>query len=147
VLVAKRFRLPVPEARPAVAGRDDAGPERLANLEIGAYVDEVPAGWGAPQVHMFTLEQSQYRLARYPNGALVVAQGDEIRILAAMPQYAGKTRRGIGVGSPQREVIARYGPPPRVLSTTRGESLVYPERGLAFRVEGQRVRSWLAFWE
>jgi len=122
-------------------------PESLVGLEIGAYDDEVPAGWGAPDVQAFDLGGTAIRLARYANGLVSVSQGDEIRWLVATAAYTGTSRREVRIGQTRAEVEARYGAPAEVLASTVGYSLAYPAQGVTFALQDGRVSSWLLYWD
>jgi tetratricopeptide (TPR) repeat protein len=142
-IVRSRFGVRGPEVKPSPIG---AQAERLAGVEIGAYQNEVPPTWGKPDVHSFQLEATPTVLARYPNGLMTVAQGDEIRLIATTAAFAGSSSRAIRPGQTRREVEARYGAPSLVLATTAGESLMYPAHGVSFSMQEGRVVSWVLFW-
>jgi len=129
------------------AARAPAGPEKLAGIEIGAYDSEVPAAWGKARTRTFQLKNAPTRLARYPNGLMTVSQGDEIREIVTTPSYTGSSRHGIRAGQSRQEVETHYGAPGMILTTTIGESLMYPNNGITFTLREGRVASWLLYWD
>lgn len=119
--------------------------ESLAGAAPGGYDDEVPKGWGPPRTRDIMLDESPYRLSRYRNGITTVSRNEEIVLLKAGHQYAGKTGEGITIGSPTRSVLEAYGEPTQILDLTEGEVWRYRKPGLALRLRDGKVVSWLLF--
>ncbi|MEJ2508366.1 MAG: tetratricopeptide repeat protein [Gammaproteobacteria bacterium] len=119
--------------------------ETLAGATPGSYDDEVPEGWGRPRTRDIVLDESPYRLSRYPNGITTVSRDEEILLLTAGPGYAGKSGAGISIGSPTRAVLAAYGEPRQVLDLTEGKVWRYRALHMAIRLRGGQVRSWTLY--
>ncbi len=119
--------------------------ENLLGVQIGNYNDEIPSNWGKPQSQVFSLLQTPHQTSRYKNGLTAVFEGDEIRMIVADQGFAGKSRRGIGIGNTRSQVVESYGRPDMTLAAAQGESLVYQQQGITFVVDEQRVLSWILY--
>jgi len=81
----------------------------------------------------------------YKNGVKTLSQDDEIKLIFVPESYKGKSTRGISIGSVEKDILAKYGIPSRVLNMTQGESWVYASEGIAFQLRGRMIVSWLLF--
>ena len=124
----------------------DPASEQILGVEGRGWADEMPEAWGEPiGAREFPLRQAPFRLVRYANGATVVSQDDEIRIVVTPPGYEGKSAGGIGLGGTARELATGYGAPAQVQDLSQWESWIYVERGIAFQLRDGKVVSWLLF--
>lgn len=122
--------------------------EKLADVEIGTYLFEVPARWGKPVMSAtYTLNTTKHLLTRYSNGIISISEGDEIRILVAGTEYHGRSLKNIGIGQSEREIINRYGRAATVYWTTQGKRLAYHNLGITFYLTDERVSGWQLYWE
>jgi tetratricopeptide (TPR) repeat protein len=130
-----------PAASPAGAA---AAEESLAGLAIGAYTDEIPAGWGAPQRQKpFAGAAKPITISFYANGVIAVAREDEIVLLAASPSFTGRTGRGVGIGSTVGDLTAKCGSPSSVGLATGGEAWTYRDPAVTFLVRDGKVSGWI----
>lgn len=67
--------------------------------------------------------------------------GDTVLKVIVGPQFAGRTKDGIGIGSSRADVIQVYGEPTvaRLGATTNYEYLRYSKRGLSFMLHDGKV--------
>jgi len=119
--------------------------EKLNDIQVGNYSDEVPVLWGKPHTNSYPLKETPYISANYKNGVTTVAEGDEIRMLVAGSLYKGRSRRGITIGDNTHHIVQAYGQPPLSLNATQGKSLVYPSDGITFQVRNNKVVSWVIY--
>jgi len=61
------------------------------------------------------------------------------------PNYAGKSLKGIEVGSTKKELLEKYGTPERVVSQRQRELLVYPSSTIIFTLLNGKVQSWAVY--
>jgi hypothetical protein len=123
-----------------------AKPEDILGLQAGASQDEVPAAWGKPRkVRTIPLEEEPFKEAIYANGVMTISQSDEILLIVAREGCAGKSGKGISLGSLAKDTAKLYGAPPLVLNTTQGASWVYPLEKIAFQIRDGKVVSWVLF--
>lgn len=122
------------------------GTENIMGLEAGAFEDDVPSGWGKPcRIRSILLEEEPFVVAVYNNGVMTLSQVNDILMIVVPDGYVGKSARGISIGVSEKEVLARYGTPSKVLNMTRGTSLVYYPLGITFQLREGKVVSWLLF--
>jgi len=119
--------------------------EKLMDLQVGNYSDEVPGVWGKPHTNSYPLKETPFVSANYKNGVTTVAEGDEIRMLVAGSEYKGRSNRGITIGDKAHNIVKIYGQPSLSLSATHGKSLVYPDEGITFQVRNNKVVSWVIY--
>ena len=121
--------------------------EKILDLEIGVYDDEVPKEWGKPITKEIALEVEPYLLNTYPNGVMTLSQEKEIKLIVTLDGFSGKTQKGIGIGTYQKEVFSRYGIPTKILEMTQGTSWIYEFRGngIVFKLRENKIVSWLLF--
>lgn len=143
---AARIRVVLAPGQTPATGQ--AGPsaaeESLAGLAIGAYTDEIPAGWGAPQRQKtFSGAAKPIVISYYGNGVIAVAREDEIVLLATAPSFTGKTGQGVGIGSTVDGITAKYGRPASVGLATGGEAWTYRDPAVTFLVRDGKVSGWV----
>jgi len=119
--------------------------EKLNDIQVGNYSDEVPVVWGKPHTNSYPLKETPYISANYMNGVTTVAEGDEIRMLIAGSLFKGHSSRGITIGDKTNSIVQAYGQPPLSLNATQGKSLVYPDEGITFQVRNNKVVSWVIY--
>ena len=67
-------------------------------------------------------------------------------IVAANRAYAGRTARGIGIGTAEDDVRKAYGEPARIVPSRQGFHAVYGDSGIVFSYETVRgVSGWFLF--
>ncbi len=121
--------------------------EKLAGLEVGTYVEEIPVSWGKQPTKAVRLGSSPFRLTRYPNGVTTLAESSEVRILTTQAGFSGKTTRGIGIGNSEQDVLRKYGSPEQTYLSTRGKSLAYLSEGITIQTADGKVTGWILFWD
>ncbi|WP_455221980.1 tetratricopeptide repeat protein [Kaarinaea lacus] len=119
--------------------------ETLAGVQVGLYLDELPASLGTPRVKKFAISDARLSLLEYPGGITIVAEGDEVRIIVASEKFHAKNTQGISIGSTRNSVISNYGLPDLRLSSTRGQNLLYPRDGVSFQLADDKVISWAVY--
>lgn len=96
----------------------------------------------APKMVLKTLQQDGWLGTRMESAAAV-------SLVATLPGYAGKTSRGVRIGTSLSRVEALYGAAQRVVSFRNGRWLVYPKNGIAFFADSAdsagRIAGWLLF--
>lgn len=120
--------------------------ESVAGGRVGAYDDEMPKTWGAPQARPVALGKDACQISVYPNQLETASckQG-KVMLIAVREGAQAKTARGVGLGTARSTVESAYGAPSDVLDLTSGKVLVYEEAGIAFRVVDDKVASWVVF--
>jgi tetratricopeptide (TPR) repeat protein len=120
--------------------------ENITGLEIGDYEEDVPPGWGKPvKKRKISLEEEPFRVSIYKNGVKTLSQDDEIKLILIPGSYNGKSVKGISIGSPGKDVLAKYGRASRILRMTAGDTWVYSPGRIVFTVREDKVVSWLLF--
>jgi len=119
--------------------------ENVLGLQTGAYDEEVPRDWGAPETENVPLERYPYKVNRFANHLMTVSQNKEIGLILAFRDFSGRTARNIGMGSSKEDVVARYGDPDRSLESLSGFTLVYETSGIAFNFQEGGLVSWILF--
>lgn len=120
--------------------------ENITGLEIGDYEEDVPAGWGKPvNKREIPLEKKPFLVSTYKNGVKTLSQEDEIKLILIPGSYNGKSVKGISIGSPGKDVLAKYGRAARILRMTAGDAWVYSPGGIAFTLREDKVVSWFLF--
>ncbi len=142
-LLETKYGVGKPAARQRGLTRVDS--EKLMNLQVGNYSDEVPMVWGKPHSNSYPLRETPYISANYKNGITTVAEGDEIRMLVAGSLFKGRSGRGIAIGDKTYSIVKAYGRPPLSLNATLGKSLAYPDKGITFQVRNNKVVSWVIY--
>ena len=132
-------------ALPPAPAPPQPGTEHLMGVRVGYFEQELPKNLGSPTVTRLALEQEPFTLALYPNGMMTLAQEQEVLMLGTQAHYRGTSVRGIAIGSPGTDLLARYGHPSQILHMAQGESWVYQPHGIAFQLRDSRVISWLVF--
>ena len=74
-----------------------------------------------------------------------ISKEDEIVALTVSTDFRGSSAGEISIGASESDLLKRYGPPARVLHLSRGESWIYTEGEIAFRLQGEKVVSWTLF--
>jgi tetratricopeptide (TPR) repeat protein len=120
-------------------------PESALGLTIGSIEADIPPQWGSPVKNSVRVGKESYTVAAYPAGKLLLVQDGEIRMILIREGYAGRSARGLGMGSAAHEVLTRYGPPTRQAELTQGHSWSYDPQRIAFQVRDGKVISWLLF--
>jgi tetratricopeptide (TPR) repeat protein len=120
-------------------------PESAMGLTIGSTTADIPPQWGSPAKSPVRVGKETYSVAAYPAGKLLLVQDGEIRMILVREGYAGRSARGLTIGSAVHEVLARYGSPTRQAELTQGYSWSYDTQRLAFQVRDGKVISWLLF--
>jgi len=119
--------------------------EKIKDVQIGHYFDEVPKAWGKAKIKKYQLDKSVHTLAEYDNGITLVLDGDEVRIVVATPAYKGRSSQGVKIGSTVAAISTGYGQPGMTLQSTQGDSLVYPRDGITFQMQKNKVISWMIY--
>lgn len=119
--------------------------EKLAGLQVGLYMDELPAEWKMLHKRQFAIGHTPHHFQQYRNGITTLAEGDEILAVKANRHFKGKTGRGVAIGNNATQVIRQYGIPALKLNYSQGEGLAYPEDGITFLLQGDRVVSWVIY--
>jgi tetratricopeptide (TPR) repeat protein len=120
--------------------------ENITGLEIGDYEEDVPAGWGKPvNKKKISLEEEPFLVSIYKNGIKTLSQEDEIKLILIPRSYNGKSVKGISIGSPGKDVLAKYGRAARILRMTAGDTWAYSPGGIVFTLREDKVVSWLLF--
>ena len=140
----QRLGMTAPDDAPVAAVRK---PESLPDLEVGAYESEIPKTWNRTTSQRYKLGERTLKVARYRNGVMTVADGDEVRLIVAGHGYAGVTARGIRIGSDLDAIQRHYGAPAEVQHATTGDSLLYPAAGVTFNLQQGHVVSWVHYWD
>lgn len=134
------------EVEAAGSERPDLGPEDILGIKAEDWADAMPEEWGEPiERRELPLQERPFLLETYANGATVVSQDAEIRVLATPAGYDGESAGGVRPGSTEQKLLSRYGAPSRILDLSQWESWVYEEQGIAFQVRDGTVLSWLLF--
>jgi hypothetical protein len=113
--IRQTLALPVPAARTPPSR--EAALEHLLGVSPGTFLDQLPSAWGEPKSRILRVGDERLHVAVYTNHLAVMAEGDEIRLLATLEGFRGQSVRAIVLGSPEAEVQAQYGPPARIVST------------------------------
>lgn len=70
-----------------------------------------------------------------------------IFLAEAFSNYADSSARGIRCGDSAEKVTAAYGEPQTIRGTNAGEYLIFRSLGIAFKIAGGKVQSWMLFEE
>lgn len=119
--------------------------EKLVGIQVGHYLDEIPASLGKPRVKKFSIGDAEYSLLEFPNGVSIVAESDEVRIIFVSENFKVKDVKSINIGSARNKVISNYGLPALHLDSTRGQNLLYPQDGISFQIAHDKVISWAVY--
>lgn len=119
--------------------------ETVMGLMVGYYDDETPANWGKPVIRVVPLEEEPFRLALYKNGIMTVSHDDEVIMIVTLEGFKGNSSKSISIGSPEKDVLALYGAPSKILNMTQYISLTYTSQGIAFQLREGKVVSWLLY--
>jgi len=130
---------------PLEPSADSPEPEYIMELGIGHLEAQVPTRWGTPSRHAFRVENTPFTMATYPQGIRTLTREGEILLVRVQDGYGGSSKRGITIGSPARDILARYGAPTRRAELTQGESWSYDAHRIAFQLREGTVVSWLLF--
>jgi len=143
--IRKSLSLETPEE--VLKSPPDEGIENIMGLEAGDYEDDISETWGKPvKKRDFFLEEEPFKVAVYKNGVKTLSQEDEIKMILTPEGFKGKSARGISISSLEKDVLAEYGRPSKVLPMTQGATWVYASEGIAFQLRGGKVVSWLLFY-
>lgn len=133
-------------SQPLLPSLPQQAAERVMEVAVATFEDEIPAAWGQPSVVKdLLLEEEPFKVARYPQGIITLSQAMEVLMIIALQEYRGTSGKGIAIGSKTQDVLARYHIPSTVLPMTQGESWVYEAQGIAFQFRAGKVVSWLLF--
>ncbi|WP_455202684.1 tetratricopeptide repeat protein [Kaarinaea lacus] len=119
--------------------------QRLLGVQVGHYIDEIPASLGKPRIKKFAIDGADYSLLEYPNGVSMVTESDEVRIIFVGENFKVKDVKSINIGSARNKVISNYGLPALHLDSTRGQNLLYPQDGISFQIAHDKVISWAVY--
>jgi hypothetical protein len=117
----------------------------VLGLTIGATEADVPPQWESAVKSPVRVGKEKYTVAAYPAGKLLLVQDGEIRMILVREGYAGKSVRGLTIGSAADEVRTRYGSPARQVELTQGHSWGYDTQRIAFQLRDGKVVSWLLY--
>lgn len=120
--------------------------EKLANLEVGTYVEEIPASWHTHTTKTLTLGSSPFKIIRYLNGVTSLIESREVRILKTQANFRGKTARNIRIGNKIDDVIQKYGSPEQTYISSQGKYLAYVSEGISIQITNGKVSGWILFW-
>lgn len=142
----ERLRPLVPLPPAPVPGAVTPAKETLQGVAIATFEWELPAAWGKPTLlSQLLLQEEPFTFTLYAHGAMTLVHDKEIVLIKALESYRGTSSRGIAIGSAAQDVLARYGPPSRLLAMTQGDTWVYAAQGIAFQVRQHAVVSWWLF--
>lgn len=121
--------------------------EKLANLEVGTYVEEIPTSWGSHPTKTIQLGSSPFKLTPYPNGVTTLIEANEVRLLTTQTDFKGKTARNIRIGNNEQDVLIKYGHPEQTYISAQGKSLAYTSEGISIQIADNKVTGWILFWD
>jgi tetratricopeptide (TPR) repeat protein len=119
--------------------------ESVMGLTIVSTEADVTPQWGSAVKGQVRVGKETYTVAAYPAGKLLLVRDGEIRMILVREGYAGRSARGLTMGSAAHEVLAHYGPPTRQVELTQGHSWGYEAQRIAFQLRDGKVISWLLF--
>jgi tetratricopeptide (TPR) repeat protein len=141
-----RTALSLEKPKRTARSAQEAKPEDILGLRVGASQDEVPAAWAKPEkVRTIPLEEEPFHEAMYANGLMTISQSDEILFIIARENCGARSLKGISLGNSATDITKLYGAPPVILNTTQGVSWVYQSEKIAFQMRDGRVVSWVLF--
>ena len=121
--------------------------EKLAGVEIGTYLEELPDNWRIQTSKTFIINNTPHKLVGYQNAIQILSEADEIRIMVTRSDYQGSSARGVTIGQPIISVIKAYGAADRIDWTPRGTNLSYIDAGITFHLQDNKVTGWLLYWD
>lgn len=121
--------------------------EKLAGVEIGTYLEELPGNWRKQTSKVFNIDSTPHKLVGYQNAIQILSEADEIRIMVTRSNYQGSSARGVTIGQPISSVIKAYGVADRIDWTPRGANLSYIDAGITFHLQDDKVTGWLLYWD
>ncbi len=119
--------------------------EQLATIQIGHYLDELPAEWTLLKRFSLEVKNQSYQLSHYQNGLLLISLDDEISYIAVTQNYMGNSLRGIKIDDLSSVVSEKYGTPDEIQMTDNGNNMIYHKKGISFQVINNKISSWLIF--
>jgi tetratricopeptide (TPR) repeat protein len=119
--------------------------ENINNIQIGNYIDELPANWKLKEQFSLRINDNSYLVSRYTNGILCISEYDKIAYIIAEKYFHGKTRNGIKINDSARNVVSRYGKPDDIQYFSIGNNMIYRNHGISFQIVNNKIKSWLLF--
>ena len=123
----------------------------LLNLDIYDYSTAVPVVNTVSKIKVGASEEKHYTGARTKglNASYIlidfVSENRKSVWQCTRPEHRTETLKGISIGSTEKDVLEKYGPPSGVVQTPLGRYLLYRKSMLIFQIENGRVGEWVVY--